>query len=192
MLEGDDFKMEDYDFYGGLAVESDVNWETTKEEKDHAEISEGDVVEILETMDKIDQHMEMLEGDAFNQEYFFEEIADKSDANFETSKNKNVHSKMSEGDVENFETIDGSEALIRSFQDLPDELILKVLSYSEPKDVIKSGQVSKRLRKISQDNSLWQRETHSSNFLISELEGLLGPVLQENGDLQLHFHSVLE
>ena len=193
MLEGDDFKMEDYDFYGGLAVESDVNWETTKEEKDHAEISEGDV-EILETMDKIDQHMEMAEGDAFNQEYFFEEIADKSDANLETSKNKNVHSKMSEGDVENFETIDGSEALIRSFQDLPDELILKVLSYSEPKDVIKSGQVSKRLRKISQDNSLWQR-VHSSNFLISELElleSVLGSALQENGDLQLHFHSVLD
>ena len=41
MLEGDDFKMEDYDFYGGLAVESDVNWETTKDEKVHAEISRG-------------------------------------------------------------------------------------------------------------------------------------------------------
>ena len=69
--------------------------------------------------------MEMLEGDAFNQEYYFEEITDKSDANLETSKNKNVHSKMSEGDVENLETIDESEAFIRSFQDLPDELIPK-------------------------------------------------------------------
>lgn len=190
MIEGDDFNMEDYDFCGEIAVESDVNWDTTKMEKDYAEISEGDV-EILETMNKVDQHMEMLEGDAFNQEYYFEEITDKSDANLETSKNKNVHSKMSEGDVENLETIDGSEAFIRSFQDLPDELILKVLSYSEPKDVIKSGQVSKRLRKISQDNSLWQR-VHSSNFLISELESVLGSALQENGDLQLHFHSVLE
>ena len=190
MLEEYDFNQEDYKFYEEITDESNADWETTKDEKVHAKISEEEV-EFLETMNKVDQHMEMLEGDAFNQENYFEEITDKSDANLETSKNKNVHSKMSEGDVENFETIDGSEALIRSFQDLPDELILKVLSYSEPKDVIKSGQVSKRLRKISQDNSLWQR-VHSSNFLISELESVLGSALQENGDLQLHFHSILE
>jgi hypothetical protein len=185
MLEGDVFNEEE--FFEEITVESDVNWETTKDEKVPAVISIEDV-EILETMDNVDQHMEMLEGDVFNEEYFFE---DKSDANLETSKNKDVYSKMSEGNVENFETIDESEALIWSFQDLPDELILKVLSFSEPKDVIKSGQVSKRLRKISQDNSLWQR-VHSSYFLISELESVLGSALQENGDLQLHFHSVLE
>ena len=188
MLEGDDFNEEE--FFEEITVESDVNWETTKDERVHAEISEEDV-EILETTDKVDQPMEMLEGDAFNQEYFSEEITDTSDANLETSKNKDVHSKISDGDLDNFETIDRSEALIWSFQDLPDELILKVLSFSEPKDVIKSGQVSKRLRKISQDNSLWQR-VHSSYFLISELESVLGSALQENGDLQLHFHSVLE
>ena len=44
-----------------------------------------------------------------------------------------------------------------NFQDLPEELILKVLSYSEPEDLIASGQVSKRFRTISHDNSLWQR-----------------------------------
>ena len=42
-----------------------------------------------------------------------------------------------------------------SFQDLPLELILKILSYSEIKALITCGQVSKRIRKISYDNSLW-------------------------------------
>ena len=78
MLAEDDFNQEDYKFYEEITDESDADWETTKDEKVDAEISEGDV-EILETMDKVDQHMEMLEGDAFNQEYFFEEITDKSD-----------------------------------------------------------------------------------------------------------------
>ena len=41
------------------------------------------------------------------------------------------------------------------WQDLPDELILKILSYSEVKDLISCGQVSKRTRNISQDSSLW-------------------------------------
>ena len=41
------------------------------------------------------------------------------------------------------------------WEDLPDELILKILSYSEVKDLISCGQVSKRTRNISQDRSLW-------------------------------------
>ena len=208
--------------------------------------------------------MDMVEGDDFNQNYYelYEEIIDESDANWKITAEMEVHSEMSEVDIENLETIDGMDAIAQNFQDLPDELILKVLSYSkpkdlissgqvskrlrsisydnslwqrvdlsekivktkllelilnkgcksldlshsnilpselilkvlsysEPKDVIKSGKVSKRLRKISQDNSLWQR-VHSSNFLISELESVLGSALQENGDLQLHFHSILE
>ena len=188
MLEEDDFNQEDYKFYEEITDESDADWETTKDEKVDAEISEGDV-EILETMDKVDQHMEMLEGDAFNQEYFFEEITDKSDTDLETSKNKDVHSKMSEGDVEYFETIDGSEALIRSFQDLPDELILKVLSYSEPKDVIKSGQVSKRLRKISQDNSLWQRVNFYAKIVKTELLELI--LDRECKSLHLNYTTIL-
>ena len=123
MLE-EDFNQEDYKFYEEITDESDADWETTKDEKVHAKISEGDV-KILETINKVDQHMEMLEGDDFNQEYYFKEITDKSDANLETSKNKDVHSKTSEGNVENFESV-------------------------------------------------------------------LGSALQENGDLQLHFHSILE
>ena len=41
------------------------------------------------------------------------------------------------------------------WQDLPDEIILKILSYSEVKDLISCGQLSKRTRSISQDRSLW-------------------------------------
>ena len=43
-----------------------------------------------------------------------------------------------------------------SFLDLPDELILEVLSYTETADVLKCGQLSKRIRTISDDNSLFQ------------------------------------
>ena len=42
-----------------------------------------------------------------------------------------------------------------NFQGLPDELALKILSYSETKDLIACGQVSKRIRKISRDSTLW-------------------------------------
>ena len=38
-----------------------------------------------------------------------------------------------------------------NFQDLPEELVLKILSYSETKHLIACGQVSKRIRRISQD-----------------------------------------
>jgi hypothetical protein len=38
-----------------------------------------------------------------------------------------------------------------NFQDLPEELVLKILSYSETKHLITCGQVSKRIRRISQD-----------------------------------------
>ena len=33
------------------------------------------------------------------------------------------------------------------FQGLPDELVLKILSYSETKDLISCGQASKRIRR---------------------------------------------
>ena len=42
-----------------------------------------------------------------------------------------------------------------NFQDLPDELGLKIFGYSEKKDLITYGQVSKRIRKISHDSTLW-------------------------------------
>ena len=81
--------------------------------------------------------MEKLEGADFNQEdcTFYEDIKDENDVTLDTNRSK---------------------TLAQNLQDLPDEIILKVLSYSEPKDLIRSRQVSKRLRKISNDNSLWQ------------------------------------
>ena len=46
-----------------------------------------------------------------------------------------------------------------NFLDLPDEIILKVFYFltitNEPKDLLSCGQVSKRIRRISHDNSLW-------------------------------------
>ena len=45
----------------------------------------------------------------------------------------------------------------KCIQDLPDEIILKVINYLHIKDLIKCGQVSKRIREISFDESLWQK-----------------------------------
>jgi hypothetical protein len=41
------------------------------------------------------------------------------------------------------------------FEDLPDEILLKILSLLDIKGVLQCGQVSKRLRAISNDQSLW-------------------------------------
>ena len=60
-----------------------------------------------------------------------------------------------------------------NFQDLPDELILKVLSYSKIKDLITCGQASKRIRKISHDNSLWRRVTLKKKIVKTELLELI-------------------
>ena len=43
------------------------------------------------------------------------------------------------------------------FQDLPNENILKVLSYLKVKDLLRCGQVSKRIRAVSLDKSLYQK-----------------------------------
>ena len=43
------------------------------------------------------------------------------------------------------------------FQDLPDEIILKVLSHMVLKDLLCCGQISKRIRAISHDESLYQK-----------------------------------
>ena len=42
-------------------------------------------------------------------------------------------------------------------EDLPNEVLLKVFSYMKPGDLIHCGQVSKRLRAICHDRSLWQK-----------------------------------
>ena len=41
------------------------------------------------------------------------------------------------------------------FEDLPDEIILLIVSFLDIKGVLQCGQVSKRLRAISDDQSLW-------------------------------------
>ena len=56
-----------------------------------------------------------------------------------------------------------------SFLDLPDELILKVLSYAETADLLRCSQVSKRIRTISNDNSLFQTVNLSNKYLKSDL-----------------------
>lgn len=43
------------------------------------------------------------------------------------------------------------------FEDLPDEVILEILRYLDSKDVIYCGHLSRRIRFISQDESLWQK-----------------------------------
>ena len=43
------------------------------------------------------------------------------------------------------------------FRDLPDEIILKVIYFLNIKDLVKFGDVSKRMRKIRSDQSLWQK-----------------------------------
>ena len=63
----------------------------------------------------------------------------------------------------------------RRWQNLPDELILKILSYLEVKDLISCGQLSKRTRNISQDRSLWVTANLEKKFVRTELlEMILG------------------
>ena len=56
-----------------------------------------------------------------------------------------------------------------NFQDLPDELVLKVLTYSETKDLISCGQVSKRVRRISHDRTLWTTANLEKKIVKTEL-----------------------
>ena len=58
-LEGD-FNEEDYVFYEEIMDESDADWETIEDKEVYSKISKGDI-ESLETIDKVDQPMEMLE-----------------------------------------------------------------------------------------------------------------------------------
>jgi hypothetical protein len=44
-----------------------------------------------------------------------------------------------------------------SIQDLPDEIILKVINYLDINKCVKFGEVSKRMRAISCDKTLWQK-----------------------------------
>ena len=55
------------------------------------------------------------------------------------------------------------------FLDIPDELILKVLSYAETADILKCSRVSKRIRTISNDNSLFQTVNLSGKYVKTDL-----------------------
>ena len=55
------------------------------------------------------------------------------------------------------------------FLGLPDELILKVLSYTEIADLLSCGQVNKRIRTISDDNSLFQTVNLSGKCVLTDL-----------------------
>ena len=62
-----------------------------------------------------------------------------------------------------------------NFQDLSEELILKILSYTEIKAFISCGQVSTRFRRISHDNSLWMTVNIEKKTVKTELlEMILG------------------
>jgi hypothetical protein len=56
-----------------------------------------------------------------------------------------------------------------NFQDLPDEVVLKILSFSETKDLINCGQVSKRIRRISRDGTLWVTANLEKKIVKTEL-----------------------
>ena len=49
------------------------------------------------------------------------------------------------------------------FQDSPDEVILKVIEYLDIYELVKFGEVSRRMRAISNDKSLWQKMNLSRN-----------------------------
>ena len=62
-----------------------------------------------------------------------------------------------------------------NFQDLPDELALRILSYSETKDLISCGRVSKKIRRISRDSILWVTVNLEKKIVTTELlEMILG------------------
>ena len=62
-----------------------------------------------------------------------------------------------------------------NFQDLPDELVLKILSYSGTEDLISCGQISKRIRRITYDGTLWVTANLEKKIVKAELvEMILG------------------
>ena len=71
------------------------------------------------------------------------------------------------------------------WQDLPDELVLKIFSYSEVIDLISCGQVSKRTRNISRDRSLWLTANLEKKIVNNEL---LEMTLKMNLSSNIEFH----
>ena len=71
------------------------------------------------------------------------------------------------------EYIEMHQRSLINWQDLPDELILKILSYSEVIDLISCGEVSKRTRNISYDSSLWAMANFEEKIVKTELLELI-------------------
>ena len=62
-----------------------------------------------------------------------------------------------------------------NMEDLPDELVLKILSYSETNQLLICGQVSKRIGRISNDGTLWVSANLEKKIVKIELvEMILG------------------
>ena len=75
-------------------------------------------------------------------------------------------------------------------EDIPDEIILKVLGYLEIKDLLYVGHLSKRLKVISQDETLWKRISLSWNECMVPAE-FLDMVLQNGCEyLDLRYTQV--
>ena len=98
-----------------------------------------------------------------------------------------------------------------SFQDLPDEIILKVIGYLEIEDLSRCGGVSKRIRKISHEktchgNVPWKKrsdmrikrekvlikEIVRQENVIKDLKNDNGSYSTENKELQLKLDFVLD
>ena len=77
----------------------------------------------------------------------------------------------------------------KKLQDLPDELILKIVSYSKEKELISCGQVSKRIRSISQDSSLWVTVNLEKKIVKTELLEFV--LIKECKSLNLNYSTIL-
>ena len=82
-----------------------------------------------------------------------------------------------------------------SIQELPDEIILKVSSFLNIKDLVKFGHVSKRMRKIRSDESLWQKINLSNSkyyyrSITIDIPTDLVKMVLENGCKYLSLHGM--
>jgi hypothetical protein len=75
-----------------------------------------------------------------------------------------------------------------NFQNLPDELVLKIFNYSEINHLLTCGQVSKRIRRISRDDTLWVTANLEKKIVKTEL---LEMILQKGCRILNICHSTI-